>query len=82
MAAFFHGTRFINYQRPAHELLAVARLHRALHLTVIYFGETEPAGFIGEPVPHHTDVTCRYTLLLEPRRQIRFCSSIGKIANV
>ena len=81
-AAFFHRTCFVNYQRPAHELLAIACLYGMLYIRIFHFSETKSSGFIREPVSHYTHSASRNTLLLEPRRQIRFGCPIGEIANI
>ncbi len=80
--AFFHRPRLIDYQRPAHELFTVAGLYGALDFRVSNLGEAKPTRFIGEPVSHHAYRASPDTLLLKPRRQIRFSCPIGKIANI
>ena len=53
-----------------------------LDIRIFYFGETEPSGFVREPVSHYAYGAGGDALLLEPRSQIRFGSAVREIANI
>ena len=54
--AFAHGARFIHHQSPAHELLAVAGLDRAIRCAIVgELGESKTAGLAGELVTNDLD---------------------------
>ena len=76
-----HGTRFIDYQRSAQQIPAVASFDGAIRGTVIVdFDEPKSTSLASEAVAHHVDAVYSDTGLREEIRNIGFRRRIWKVS--
>lgn len=80
-SAFAHRTRFVDYQRAAQKILAIAILHGAVCLIVVTeLGKPEASGIAGELVADDLYGIGVKAGPREPILKLCFASLVGKVA--
>jgi len=76
-----HGASFVDHQRAAHQVAAIAGFDGVVSSRVIMdFDESEPAGLSGEAVAHYIDAVHGDSSLRKEIRYVGFSCRIGEIS--